>query len=279
MTTSSQVRSGRRAIRAPQTPAPSARVRTVPSGGVQSVYRALDVLEIVEHAGGCLSLSEVAAVMGAPLSTVHRLTSTLVERGYLRRLPDRRYALGSRLLPLGAVAGAMLGTWARPVLDELVTGLGESASLAVLDGDHAVYVGQAPSGHSLRMSTEVGRRVGLHCTGVGKAILSLLPEDEARRLLLRAGMPARTAHTVTDPDELIAALRSIRHQGHAIDDEEQEVGGRCIAVPVAGVLAQMAISVSGPSGRVTPSFAERAIPLLTAASAVLASEVAEHGPA
>lgn len=248
----------------------------VPSGGVQSVSRVLDVLEVVAGAGGEMALSEIAATSGVPLPTVYRLARTLVDRGYMRQLPNRRYALGSRLIPLGEVAGAMLGTWARPCLEHLVAELGESANLAALDGDRAVYVGQVPSTHSMRMFTEVGRRVRLHSTGVGKAILSLLPDDEVRGLMARTGMPTHTPQTMTDADELITALHRIRRDGYAMDEGEQEVGVRCVAVPIDGVYSRMAVSVSGPAARMTAELVERAIPLLTEASRLLAGELAER---
>jgi IclR family acetate operon transcriptional repressor len=246
------------------------------SGGVQSVSRVLDVLEVVANAGGEMALSEIAATSGVPLPTVYRLARTLVDRGYMRQLPNRRYALGSRLIPLGETAGAMLGTWARPCLERLVAELGESANLASLDGDRAVYVGQVPSTHSMRMFTEVGRRVRLHSTGVGKAILSLLPDEEVRGLMARAGMPAQTSHTLTDADGLITALHRIRRDGYAIDEQEQEVGVRCVAVPIDGPTSRMAVSVSGPAGRMTADLVERAIPLLTEAGAALSAELAER---
>jgi IclR family acetate operon transcriptional repressor len=170
----------------------------------------------------------------------------------------------------------MLGTRARPVLEGLVAELGESANLAALDGDRAVYLGQVPSTHSMRMFTEVGRRVDLHSTGVGKAVLSLLPDDEVRALVARAGMPAKTPHTITDPDTLVAALHHIREEGYAVDEGEQEVGVRCVAVPVDATHLRMAVSVSGPAGRMTSELVERAIPLLTEASKRLAEDVLER---
>jgi IclR family transcriptional regulator, acetate operon repressor len=246
------------------------------SGGVQSVSRALDLLEVVAQAGGQMAISEMATASGLPLPTIHRLVRTLVDRGYMRQLPNRRYTLGSRLIPLGEVAGAMLGTWARPVLENLVGELGETANLAVLDGDRVAYVAQVPSTHSMRMFTEVGRRVYPHCTGVGKAILSLLPDEQIRTLLGRTGMPAQTPHTLTDPATLLSAVRRIREEGYAMDEGEQEVGVRCVAVPVPSNGARMAISVSGPAPRMTLELVERAIPLLTGAAEVLANELAER---
>ncbi len=250
-----------------------------PSRGVQSVGRVLDVLEAVAVAGGELSISEIAAACGLPVPTIHRLARTLVDRGYMRQLPSRRYALGARLVPLGKTAGAMLGAWARPVLEALVADLGESANAAVLDRDRVMYIEQVASHHSMRIFTEVGRRLHAHSTGVGKAVLSLLPDDQVRSLLARTGMPAQTVHTITDPDVLIATLHEIRRDGYVMDDGEQEDGVRCVAVPVAAMDFPMAVSVSGPAARMTPELVARAIPLLADASRRLVVELSARSSA
>src|SRR6185312_2207423 len=167
-----------------------------------------------------------------PAATVHRLMRTLVNRGYVRQEASRRYTLGSRLIRLGEISSQMLGTWLRPFLAQLVRLTGETANLAMLDGDEVVYIAQVPSPHSMRMFTEPGRRVQPHCTAVGKALLAELPPGEARALLERDGMPAYTPATITDPDLLIAHLEVIRKQGYAVDEGEQEIGVRCFAVAV-----------------------------------------------
>jgi IclR family acetate operon transcriptional repressor len=254
-------------------------VERVKNGSVQSVGRVLDLLEIVGAAGGEIGLSELAKRSGLPLPSIHRLVRTLVDRGYMRQLTNRRYALGPRLIPLGQVAGTMLGARGRPMLTELVDALGESANLAVLDGDAVMYVGQVPSRHSMRMFTEVGRRVYAHCTGVGKALLSQLPDAAVRELLARTGMPAQTPHTITDPDALIAELARIRREGHAFDEGEQEVGVRCVAVAVPGALSPLGISVSGPAPRMSTELIARALPLLHDAADRLSSEIAERSTA
>lgn len=218
--------------------------------GVQSLDRALELLEHLADAGGSLRLAELEAATGLPLPTVHRLLRSLVHNGYVRQEPSRRYALGPRLIRIGEVAGRALGSWALPHLTELVTEIGETANMAVLEGDAVVYVAQVPSAHAMRMFTEIGRRVPAHCTGVGKALLSQLPDDSVLRLLRRTGMPARTSHTLTDPEALLAQLGEIRRQGWAVDDAEQEIGVRCIAAPVDEGPSG-ALSVSGPSGRIT----------------------------
>ncbi len=250
-----------------------------PSGGVQSVGRVLDVLEAVAAAGGDLSISEIAVACGLPVPTIHRLVRTLVDRGYMRQLPNRRYALGGRLVPLGEAAGATLGAWTRPVLESLVAELGESANAAVLDRDRVMYVEQVASHHSMRIFTEVGRRVYPHSTGVGKAILSLLADEQVRALLSRTGMPAQTSHTITEPDGFIVALHSIRRNGFAMDEEEQEDGVRCVAVPVRAGDIAMALSVSGPCARMTPTLVDHAIPLLAAARDRLVAEMSERSSA
>src|SRR6185369_8772496 len=124
------------------------------AGGVQSIERAFDLLEMLADAGGALGLSELSTISGLPLPTVHRLMRTLVNRGYVRQEASRRYTLGSRLIRLGEISSQMLGTWLRPFLAQLVRLTGETANLAMLDGDEVVYIAQVPSPHSMRMFTE-----------------------------------------------------------------------------------------------------------------------------
>lgn len=246
------------------------------AGGVQSLERALQMLEVIAEAGGQMALSELGRVTGIPVPTIHRIIRTLVDRGYVRQLPNRRYALDARLIPLGEVAGSMLGQWARPVLAELVEGLGESSNLAVLDGDLAMYICQVPSKHSMRMFTEVGRRVLPHCTGVGKALLSQFSDEQVRALVARTGMEPLTPNTVTDVEELLDQLAVIRERGYALDEGEQEIGVRCVATPVPGTATRMAVSISGPAPRVTAELVDRAVPMLQRAGQVLSAEFPER---
>jgi IclR family acetate operon transcriptional repressor len=247
-------------------------------GGVQSVARAFGLLEVLADAGGELSLSEIAVSSALPLPTIHRLIRTLVNRGYVRQLTSRRYALGPRLINLGERASGMLGDWARPWLTDLVEALGETTNLSMIDGDRATYVAQVPSRHTMRMFTEVGRRVYLHCTGVGKALLAQRGDDEVLELLHQAGMPAQTTHTIVNPDELLAQIRQIRQLGYAVDDGEQEIGVRCVAVPVLGGPSLYAISVSGPTARMTAELVDRAVPLMRQAAKELSADLSDERP-
>lgn len=243
-------------------------------GGVQSVHRALDLLEVVAARGGTLTIGEIAALTGIPLPTAHRLLRTLVDRGYMRQAPDRRYALGFRLVPLGASASSMVGAGTERVLGRVVDALGETANLAMLDGDRVAYVAQVPGRHAMRMFTEVGRRVHPHCTAVGKAVLSAAPEVDVRSLLARTGLPRHTPNTITDIDVFLAQLEEVRARGYALDEGEQEVGVRCLAVRLPGSAVQMGLSISGPAPRMTDDLLAEAVPILQSAAQDLASTIA-----
>ena len=222
-----------------------------PSGGVQSLSRALDLLEVMADAGEPVALSQLAADTGLPLATIHRLVRALLDRGYVRQDANRRYSLGPGLLRLGDAANRMVASWAVPQLRQLVREIGETANLAMFDQDSVVYLAQVPSPHSMRMFTEVGRRVLPHCTGVGKALLAQIPDDRVGEIVARTGMPAQTVNTLTSADALLAELAAIRRRGFAVDDAEQEEGVRCVAVALSNGPTPLALSVSGPSTRVT----------------------------
>lgn len=241
------------------------------AGNVQSLDRAFELLELMAAAGGEVALSELATTSGLPLPTIHRIVRTLLASGYVLQLPSRRYALGPRLIGLGRSAGLTVEKWASPHLLALADSSGESANLAMMDAEKVVYVAQSPSArHTMRMFTEVGARVYAHCTGVGKALLARLPDDEVRRLMRTAGMPARTERTITDIDALLEELASVRDRGYAVDDGEQELGVRCVAVAVSGT-SLSAVSVSGPAGRVTRQAVSGLVPLLRTAADGLGS--------
>ncbi|WP_285776509.1 IclR family transcriptional regulator [Microtetraspora sp. NBRC 13810] len=219
---------------------------------MQSVDRAFDVLEALADLGGSAGISELAGRTGLPYGTIHRLLRTLLARGYVRQETDRRYALGGGLVRLGGVAERMVGAWARPYLSRLVELSGETANLAVLEGDFIVYIAQVPSPRRLRMFAEVGRRVLPHSTAVGKVLLAHRPDDEVVALIERTGMPRRTANTITAHTEMLGALSQARERGYALDLGEEELGVHCLAVPVHdGDRVVAAMSISGPAERIT----------------------------
>jgi IclR family acetate operon transcriptional repressor len=248
----------------------------IEAGGVQALARALDLLEHMAKASEGSSLSHLSEVSGLPGPTTHRLLRTLVQRGYVRQLPSRRYALGPCCISLAERATQLMGSWARPHLERLVDGSGETANMAMLDGNFAVYVAQVPSRYSVRMFIEVGRRAYPHASGVGKAILSQLSEQAVRDIIGRIGMPPLTDRSMQHIDELLVELQRIRARGYAVDDGEQEVGVRCLAVPVPLTSSPVAISISGPASRVTLEKAPVIVPLLQSVAVALGAELAGH---
>ncbi len=254
---------------------PAERAVRARSGGVQSLERAFTVLELVAAHPGAVSLSELATASGLPPPTLHRLARTMVELGYLRQEASRRYALGPRLALLANSSSAQLSATALPHLARLVEEIGETANLAMLDGDFVAYVAQVPGRHSMRMFTEVGRRVHPHCTAVGKALLARSTDEAVLALLQRTGLPQQTPHTVTDALELIAQLEQVRQLGYAMDEGEQEVGVRCVAVAVdvPGSTLQLAFSVSGPAPRMTADLVAHSVPVQRETAAGLVADL------
>jgi IclR family acetate operon transcriptional repressor len=243
------------------------------TSGVQAVDRSFELLELLADAGGDLSLSQLAAASGLPLATVHRIMRTLVASGYVRQQRSRTYALGPRLIRLGEIAGRSLGGWVRPHLAGLTESVGETSNMAILDGNQVVYVAQVPSPHRMRMFTEVGRRVDAHCTAVGKAILAQLPADEVNQLLSRSEIRPQTERTITDRGAFHDELRMISQRGYAIDDGEQEIGVRCIAVAIPGAPTGTAISISGPEARMSALDLAEVVPLMHEVADTLSAEL------
>ncbi|WP_277950270.1 IclR family transcriptional regulator [Mycolicibacterium sp. P9-64] len=250
--------------------------KSAEGGGIQSVERAFEVLECMAAAGGTIGLSQLAEASGLPVPTIYRLVRTLVNTGYARQLPSRQYSLGPKLIRLGETATRLIGAWSRPYLAEVVKATGETTNMAVLDDTMAVYVAQVPSEHSMRMFTEVGRRVYPHRTGVGKALLMQLSNEAVRNIVARTGMLAQTPTTMTDPEALIADLELSRRRGYALDEGEQEIGVRCFAVPVPDAPTLTAISVSGPAARVTADSADHIVPLLQRVAKDLAGQLRDN---
>ena len=217
-------------------------------------------------------ISDMAKATGISRQTIHRLVRTLLAMGYVRQLPNRQYSLGPKLIRLGESAAQLIGAWSRQHLAVLVDRTGETANIAVLDNDMAVYVAQVPSPHAMRMFTEVGRCVYPHSTGVGKALLMQLPNEEVLALVQRTGMPALTENSHTSPEALIRDLELSRSRGYTVDEGEQELGVRCFAVPVPDAPTLTAISISGPAARVTLKSATTVTPLLKRVARDLASE-------
>lgn len=232
---------------------PESRVRAVERGSVQSVDRALTLLDELTRAGGSLSLSELSSRVGLNISTCHHLLATLVKWGYVARLPGRRgYALGARVLHLGQAFMSQidLPRRAHPHLDRINSMTGETVNLAVLQGDSVVTLLKREARHVVRVETgAIGMSEAVHASATGKAMLAWLPENEIHRILKLRGMQRFTAATFTDPDLLIDELRHVRRNGYALDLEECQPG----VTSVAAVIRNHTGAVVGAIGASTPT--------------------------
>jgi IclR family acetate operon transcriptional repressor len=247
-------------------------------GAVRTVDRTCAVVDLIAAAGGELSLTEIAKGSGLAPPTVHRILQSLATRGWLRQLPSRRYELGASLLWLGEHAHQRLAAWARPHLAALAEECGESASLARLDDNKALYLAQVASEHAMRTVVTVGSYMPLHCTAVGKALLTQLDAELRRAFLGRIQLTRHTAYTIVDPDALLAEIESVGTRGYAADDQEHEIGETCVAVPVPGTPWTSALSVSGPRTRITDDVNARLAEMLRRTAAELAESFEPPAP-
>lgn len=247
---------------------------------VQSVDRALDLLEALAASEGEVSITSLANRTSLHVSTVHRLLTTLLRRGYVRQNPETsRYFAGAKLTTLaeGRSRYNELRHRARPVLRGLTEQTRETCNLVVLDDIAAVYIETSPSPQVVRLFTQIGNRVPLHATGAGKALLAWLSPDRRDALIDRIELRAHTMRTIDERPALRRALDEIRERGYAIDDEEYDEGVRCVAVPVGPIGAPVAaISLSAPASRMTRQRAAELGPLLRRAAAELAEALRDH---
>lgn len=235
---------------------------------LKSVERALQILETFTLDQYELTAAEIAQRVSLPKGSIYRFLSVLLKQRFLvRDLQTRKYRLGIKVFELGSIVwkGMNLRRVALPLMEDLSKWSGETVHLGVRDGHEVVSIEGAESDQSLRIVLPVGKRVCLHSTGIGKAILAFLPDKEIEEILNQKGLPAFTPNTIRDRGRLWEEIKTIRNRGYAVDNEENEIGIRCVAAPIRDysgrVIASM--SISGPSIRITdekiPLFAQRVI--------------------
>jgi IclR family acetate operon transcriptional repressor len=225
------------------------------TGDVPALRKGLAVLELLA-AEGPLTLLEIQRRGSLNKTMAFRVIRTLRETGYVDHdLHAHRYSLTLKLLKLGGAVVARLDVVAagKPILDRLRAEFGETINLGVMDDGQVVYVAMAESSRpGLRMASRVGGHGCLHSTAMGKAILAYLPEAERNQLLTNLPRPRVTPSTLVDLEELHRELERTRERGYAIDNEENEVGARCVGVPILDDTGHplAALSVSGPAARI-----------------------------
>lgn len=227
---------------------PESGTRITKPAPVQSVARALELLEAVVAAGE-MSLGELAVETRLSRSTTHRLLSALTAAGYVAGAPGGRYRVGSRL---GSLATAVLDSshrvaaLARPHLLEIRDRFDETVNLVELNGWNARYADQVESSRPVRMFNQVGNEVPLHTSAAGKAMLAAQEERVREAFLSRAPFERMTANTITAARAMRDEIEAIERRGYAFDLEERDEGVVCVA---AAIGTSAAISISGPAER------------------------------
>jgi DNA-binding IclR family transcriptional regulator len=223
---------------------------------VKSLFKALDIIETIAEAGET-GIRELSNRMGFPPATTHRIVSALTERGYLQKTEkSHRYSLSAKFLHLadGIRQHSELSSLVRPYLEQLMRQSGENANLCVRNGMDAVYIDHVHSRrHNLRIFTRVGGRAPLYATGVGKVLLSFMQAGQLQQYLNTVDFKPLTSCTLTTTAALESQIENIRKQGYAVDDQENELGVRCVAAPLLNHKGDVvaAMSISGAAQRIT----------------------------
>ncbi len=226
---------------------------------VQVLDRAINILEFIgQQSTGEAGLPELSAPMKLHKTTAHRIAHVLESRGLLRRgLDSNRYRLGLHLYDLGcqALDHVNIRDEARPLMSRVAYEIGETVHLALLDRAEVLYIERVEAQRSLIMGSKLGARNPVYCTALGKAILAYSQDVEVGQILALCRMEAKAKNTITNILAFKRELEITRNRGYAIDNEEIEDGIRCIAAPIlnANDRAVAAMSVSGPSSRITPA--------------------------
>jgi len=221
---------------------------------IQSLSRGLEILDLMATRGGEISVTEAARFLGVDGSTGSRLMATLESRGYVdQNAETHRFRLGTKLIQLSnAVLESLnLGTIGHEEVRTLAEETGEGAQMAILGRAFAVFVDHVDGRERLTINTNVGDHDPLHCTAIGRALLSGLSEDAARELLETTDLDRYTPRTVVSIPEILERLRIVRRLGYAFDDEERYAGVQCLAAPVFDHTGRVvaAVGISGPTPR------------------------------
>lgn len=233
------------------------KVRKSSSAPVGVLTKVLSIFDLLDRSPDGLQLRAIAEQTKLNKSTTYRFLAHLEKDGYLVRESSGAYLLGPRLVHLGSGSTyqSTIRRISRPILETLWHESGETVNLGVLAGRDVLYLDVLESPHDFRLVSKIGMRRPMHCTGLGKAILAWQPAGLRDELLSNAKLQKLTPHSITRSAEMVAQLGRIRRLGYAVDNEEAELGARCVAAPVfdSSGLIVAGISVSGPVIRMSRS--------------------------
>jgi DNA-binding IclR family transcriptional regulator len=237
---------------------------------LSSVANSLRLTKAFSESEYEMGISALATRLGLAKSTVHRLATTLVEYDFLEQNRETgKYRLGLALFELGTLVRRKMdaASEAQGEIHALADASGETVQLAILDHLSVLYIRIRESRQAVRMSSGLGSRAPAHCTSVGKALLAYQPAELVQQIIDQ-GLKRYTVNTIVEREALLAELASIRAKGYAIDDEEIEVGLRCVAAPIRDHSGHVvaAISVAAPMQRMSRKMVQTTIPSVVAAA-------------
>jgi DNA-binding IclR family transcriptional regulator len=238
---------------------------------IKVLEKVIRILDLFDEKGKELTPAEICESLSLNKSTAFRIINILAEAGYLERdSVTSKYRLGFKLFYLGSLVEGRseIRNLAHPFLEELTEKCDETVHLVVLDHGEALYLDKLEGEKAIRVVSKIGSRLPTHCSGVGKALLASLPDETVKNIIQEKGLKRFTNNTITDLETLMIELARIRKQGYAIDNEEIEIGLKCIAAPLQYSAGETiaAISISGPKERFNSAEMKRLIPLVKNAS-------------
>ena len=219
--------------------------------GVQSVDRVLDMIEALAEEQEGLGITELAGRVGLHKSTAHRLISTLAKRNYIEKTDAGNYKIGMKLIEAVScyINSLELQTEARPYIADIASHLGLTSHLGVLDGDQVVYIEKMDVVSTVKMYSQIGLRMHAYCSSLGKCLLSNYSKEDLERRMKNCSFIKFTPNTISDMEQLHKEMAKVRKQGWAMDDQEYEMGHRCIGAPIYDYRGDIIASISA-SGNV-----------------------------
>lgn len=249
-----------------------------------AVERALGMLETVAQEPEGLSNAEISRRLQIPKSSASYILRTLEQQGYLHRDPQSgRYRVGLKILSLsrGALSGIDVREVALPIMRNLTEKTSLTCHLAILDGPEAVYIEKVEPTGFIRMDTWVGRRMRVHATSVGKALVAYIPQERLEKMIADRPMEKRTPKTITTMPRLLKELERVRALGYSVDDEENNLGARCLGAPVFNQQGNIeaALGLSGPISQVNSQTMPRIVEALKDAARHVSIQLGYRAPA
>lgn len=248
-----------------------------------AVERALSILEAAAQEPEGLSNAEISRKLQMPKSSASYILRTLEKQGYLHRDQETgKYRVGLKILSLsrGALSGIDVREVALPIMRHLVEKTNLTCHLAILDGPEAVYIEKVEPTGFIRMDTWVGRRMRVHATSVGKALVAYIPQAQLEKILAERSMERRTPKTIITLPRLLKELEKVRAQGYGVDDEENNLGARCVGAPIFNQqgMAEASLGLSGTIHQVNEQTMPRILEHLKDAARHISMQLGYRAP-